>query len=243
MKIYRVLLIWFCILWTTSALSNEAVTVKYRGVRFDIYKVNSTSNTITFFWKSPKGEVFSTFGRLAQWLLQQGDTLVFAMNAGIFMEDLQPLGLYIEKGKKHRPLNERTGYGNFYLKPNGVFLISEGKPMILETSRFKAYKGAVSYATQSGPLLVINNRVHSKFRKKSKNRLVRNGVGVDKKGNVVFAISNQPVNFYTFALLFKDKLKCSNALYLDGAISEIYLPELGRANTYGEFGALIGVVK
>ncbi len=239
-----ILIILICILFAQPVFSNDAVTVQYCDLEFDVYIVDTKTSNLKFFWKRPAGEIFNTIENLSQWLLQQGDSLIFATNAGIFMEDFRPLGLYIENGKKLRPLNVRVkGYGNFYLKPNGVFYISNGKPGILETSRYSKFRGKVSFASQSGPLLVLSNVIHKKFRKESENRYIRNGVGVDIKGNVVFAISNQPVNFYTFASLFKENLKCPNALYLDGAISEMYLPEIGRNMSFGEFGAIIGVVR
>ena len=39
---------------------------------------------------------------------------------------------------------------------------------------------------------------------------------------MVFAISETPVNFHTFARLFRDRIGCRNALYLDGTISQFY---------------------
>jgi uncharacterized protein YigE (DUF2233 family) len=42
-------------------------------------------------------------------------------------------------------------------------------------------------------------------------------------GKVVFAVSETPVNFHTFARLFRDVLGCRDALYLDGSISEFYV--------------------
>jgi hypothetical protein len=87
---------------------------------------------------------------------------------------------------------------------------------------------AISDAMQSGPILVTNGRIHPRFIPGYHSRHIRNGVGVDGDGRVVFAISNQPVNFHDFATLFRDALDCPDALYLDGSISEMYAPELFR---------------
>ena len=46
------------------------------------------------------------------------------MNAGMFGEDLKPIGLYVEDGVQAKRLNRRDGYGNFHLKPNGVFYVN-----------------------------------------------------------------------------------------------------------------------
>jgi len=37
--------------------------------------------------------------------------------------------------------------------------------------------------------------------------------------------------------------ECRNALYLDGAISEMYCPVKGLNQTYGKFGVIIGVTE
>jgi uncharacterized protein YigE (DUF2233 family) len=41
---------------------------------------------------------------------------------------------------------------------------------------------------------------------------------------IVFALSDEPVTFYAFASLFRDELHCPDALYLDGTISEFFVP-------------------
>ena len=42
----------------------------------------------------------------------------------MYQVDNTPLGLFIQNGKTLSPLNTRSGSGNFYLKPNGVFYIT-----------------------------------------------------------------------------------------------------------------------
>jgi len=67
-------------------------------------------------------------------------------------------------------------------------------------------------------------------------------VGVRKDGTVVFSISRLPVNFYTFASLFLNRLKCTNALYLDGTISAFDVP--GAKDTVPHsFGPMFGLVE
>ncbi|HUN01510.1 MAG TPA: phosphodiester glycosidase family protein, partial [Niabella sp.] len=50
------------------------------------------------------------------------------------------------------------------------------------------------------------------------------------------------VNFYDFVRYFQ-QLGCKNALYLDGAVSRMYLPEKYRMDYDGNFGVIIGVTK
>ena len=112
----------------------------------------------------------------------------------------------------------------------------------MESKRFLKYKASVTNAVQSGPMLVIDGKIHRGF-DKSKSKYIRSGVGVQKDGMVIFAISENSVRFYDFADLYKSYFKCKNALYLDGAISKMYLPELSKTVPNGNFSTLIGVVK
>ena len=144
---------------------------------------------------------------------------VVLMNAGMFHESGQPVGLHIEEGTQWIPLNTHKKYGNFYLVPNGVFGITqEGRPFIVETSKYTELKEPVQIATQSGPLMLEKGRIHPKFRPESNNFHIRNAVGVTKEGTVVFVISQNRVRFYDFALLMKEELHCIDALYLDGFV-------------------------
>jgi uncharacterized protein YigE (DUF2233 family) len=90
-------------------------------------------------------------------------------------------------------------------------------------------------------MLVINGNLHPKFNKGSSNTNIRSGVGITATGQVIFAISDKPVNFYDFATLFRDGLHCANALYLDGAISQMYLPNSRRMDLGGDFGPIVSV--
>ena len=99
------------------------------------------------------------------------------------------------------------------------------------------------YATQSGPMLLVDGEVHPEFKDGSANINIRNGIGILPNGGVVFSISNQPVNLYDFAMHFKNK-GCKNALYLDGFVSKMYLPSAGKAGSERDrFGVMIAVVK
>jgi uncharacterized protein YigE (DUF2233 family) len=167
--------------------------------------------------------------------------LLMAMNGGMFEQDFSPLGLYIENGKMLQSINLRKGNGNFYMEPNGIFFIDKKqKAYVISTKDFHL-NDSVSYATQSGPMLLINGAINSKFTAGSKNVNIRNGVGVKPNGEVVFAVSKEEINFYDFAKWFKER-GCINALYLDGFVSRIYLPEKQIEQMDGKFGVMIGVV-
>ncbi len=164
------------------------------------------------------------------------------MNAGMYKKDLSPLGLFIENGKEKNSLNrKKDAYGNFYMQPNGVFVITnDQKGIVCKTEDFQNQN--VKYATQSGPMLLIEGGINSKFRKPSENINIRNGVGILPNGNVLFAMSKEKINLYNFADFFKSR-GCKNALYLDGFVSKTYLPKKDYGQLGGNFGVIIGEIK
>ena len=161
----------------------------------------------------------------------------------MFQPDLKPVGLLVQAGVEQSPLNLNDGAGNFYMKPNGVFVLNEKhEALVVESSSYTTLLSPVVWATQSGPLLVHGGELLPDFIVDSKNKKVRSGVGVRKDGMIVFALSRGPVNFYEFASLFLDRLKCPNALYLDGDISAFYVSGArdGVPHTFGPMFGLIG---
>lgn len=47
------------------------------------------------------------------------------MSAGMYKADYMPLGLFVENNITLSPLDRSDGNGNFYLKPDGVFFITQ----------------------------------------------------------------------------------------------------------------------
>lgn len=159
--------------------------------------------------------------------------LVFAVNAGMFHPDKRPVGLLVSDGREWGGLNRQTnGRGNFFLNPNGVFwLDQQGQAHIEPTPIYDNLSLAsqtLRIATQSGPMLLRDGGINQLFTPNSPNRYFRNAVGVTASGQVVFVISEQRVCFYELALFMREELGCQDALYLDGAISRMYLPTLGK---------------
>jgi uncharacterized protein YigE (DUF2233 family) len=210
--------------------------------RFISFTVDPKTSDIELFWKNDKSEIIKNFQNLKNFIENKGKHLRFAMNAGMFMEDYSPLGLFVQKQKTIRKLNTATGTTNFYMKPNGVFYITTNKiARICKTSAY-ADDGTVNFATQSGPMVLIDGNINSEFKKGSQNINIRNGVGILPNNRVIFVISIDLVNFFDFAEYFKNK-GCTNALYLDGAVSEMYLPEKNWKQMDGDFGVIIGIVE
>ena len=210
--------------------------------RFLVYSVNPQNNSLRFYWKDDSGACFKSIARLKYSLEKRGKKLLFAMNGGMYKEDNAPLGLYIENGKTLARLNTASAAGNFYLKPNGVLYINNKKEAGICTTPNFSNNGNIAFATQSGPMLVIDGQIHTAFKAGSQNVNIRNGVGILKNNTLVFVMSKTAVNFYDFALYFKN-LGCSNALYLDGFVSRTFLPEKNWLQTDGNFGVIIGVTQ
>ncbi|MGH1519828.1 phosphodiester glycosidase family protein [Chryseobacterium sp. JK1] len=210
---------------------------------FVIFKTDPQKENIKFYWKNKNDTILGSIGQLKKEIESRNEKLLFAMNGGMFEHDNSPKGLYIENFKILKPIDTvQKGSGNFYLPPNGIFYITRNhKAGIAETQKY-LQNSEIQYATQSGPILLINGTINPDFKKDSKNLNIRNGVGILENEKVVFAMSKKKINFYNFAQLFKE-LGCKDALYLDGYVSRAYLPEKKWIQTDGNFGVIIGVSK
>jgi len=222
-----------------AALAGRARTVTHGGASYDVYEVSDVSR-LRLFWRDPWNKDLLSFGRVKALAEAGGGTLSFAMNAGMFHPGHAPVGLFVSEGVMRTPVVLQGGRGNFFMRPNGVFYIYDAKAGILESVKFAKSGLRPRLATQSGPLMLMAGKMHPRFYQGSNFLNIRNGVGVRPNGEVVFAISRQPVNFYEFATLFRDVLGCPDALYLDGAISSAYIPAFGRCDLGGDFGPIIG---
>lgn len=206
------------------------------------YQVDLQKQDLKLYWKDERGQLLRSLGNLKNWLAARSETLVFAMNAGMYKPDHSPQGLFIQDGKTVAPLDTASGDGNFYLKPNGVFFITEdNKPGICPTEDFLKPKN-IRYATQSGPMLLLRGQIHPAFKKGSSHLNIRNGVGILPDGRVVLAMSRAETSLYDFAHFFKQQ-GCQEALYLDGFVSRTYFPEGNCLQLDGNFGVLLGVTE
>lgn len=169
--------------------------------------------------------------------------VLMATNAGMFDEAGQPIGYYVEDGRRLSLLNQNDGPGNFHLLPNGIFFgEADGPWQVMETGAFAASIDERPYfATQSGPMLVIDGELHPAFERDGSSRKIRNGVGVDAFGRAHFLISEAPVSLGKFARLYRDVLNVDNALYLDGTVSLLWDAPDGRMDTGAPIGPLLVV--
>ena len=227
------------------ALAGQSAAASCRDMTFEAQSYTvcqvQAGQDLRLFLNGPQG-AYGGFSALDAALAQNAQMLGFAMNAGMFQPDLSPVGLYIENGDRLAPLVTSDGPGNFGLLPNGVFCIGDSFSVI-ESRAFAKTKPTCRHATQSGPMLVIGGKLHPRFKTDSTSLNIRNGVGVSADGQTaLFAISNDLVNFASFARLFRDGLDSPNALYFDGSVSRLYAPELGRFGAGFGIGPIVGLV-
>jgi len=215
----------------------------FDGAKFTVCVFDPRHEDIRLFWKGADGRPFGSLAALAGDLRAKGLRLAFAMNAGMFKEDQSPVGLYVEKGQKLHGADTRGGASNFHMKPNGVFWVGLGAAGVAETGRYLASPPPARYATQSGPMLVVDGEINPKIRPNGTSQKIRNGVGACGQGAIVFAIAEEPVTFDAFARLFRDGIGCANALFLDGSVSSLYAPELERDDEIERIGPIVGVVR
>ena len=214
--------------------------VQAQGEAFTVCTVDLRHQRLKLFWLGTDGVPYASLGTLAE---KQGPRLSFAMNAGMYDKAQAPVGLYVEDGHELQPLSTADGPGNFHLKPNGVFFVKGERAGVLDTPHYQRVRMKPEFATQSGPMLVIDGQIHPKISADGPSQKIRNGVGVRDDGRVaVFAISERPVTFGAFARLFRDDLGCRNALFLDGSVSSLYAPNLGRSDVSRPLGPLVGAV-
>ena len=223
-----------------AAARGPCQAVEFEGQPYTVCTIDLRRERVRLFWLGADGLPYGSLSSLAD---RQGRGLSFAMNAGMYDKGQAPVGLYVEDGREMKGVSTANGPGNFHLKPNGVFYVKGDRAGVLDTSRYLRAKAAPDFATQSGPMLVIEGKIHPKISADGPSQKIRNGVGVREGGRVaVFAISERPVTFGAFARLFKDSLGCRNALFLDGSVSSLYAPGLGRSDLSRPLGPLVGAV-
>ncbi|WP_026379949.1 phosphodiester glycosidase family protein [Afifella pfennigii] len=218
-------------------------SLRHDGTRYSLCRFDPAKVELRTYLNDASGKPYGSFRALKGALAARGEELVFAMNGGMYDDKLAPVGLYMEEGRTLKPANTAKGPGNFHMLPNGVFWVGAGRAGVMETKEFLRQKPPAEFATQSGPMLLVDGARHPRFFPESDSRKRRNGVCVTPRGEAVFALSEAPVNFWEFSGLFKERFGCKNALFLDGTISSLYAPEIRRADGFFPLGPIVAVKK
>lgn len=238
---WEFILSFFCAIFGTCDEDGACRTLRYAGVDHIVCSFDVSDVAARVFLRDADGRPFGRLPVLRSELEARNNPPLMLMNGGMYHDDLGPVGLYVEEGSNRKSLSTKDGWGNFHLLPNGVFWVDGDKVGVTETRAYARLGISPDYATQSGPMLVIDGRLHPRFIRDSDSLKVRNGVGVSKNGRKVhFAISRRAINFWDFGKLFQEELDAHNALFLDGTVSAI---EAGRFRQSGwkEIGPIIGI--
>lgn len=221
-----------------AASACEAIT--FEGSRFTACRYRRGDDRIQLFL-DPAGRPLRSLAALETYLGPRAGQLRFAMNAGMYDREGRPIGLYVANGIQRKALNRREGAGNFHLMPNGVFSVDDAGRVAVTASEDYRPSERIRWATQSGPMLVIEGALHPRFSADGASLHVRNGVGVSDPDTSWFAISDEPVSFGRFARLFRDRLGCPNALFLDGSVSSLWDRPAKRMDAFPQLGPLVAV--
>lgn len=238
-KIMSLLIALMCLTQAHAAPEKRVID----GITYHI--LSAPASSIKIIWKDDAGKQLRTIPEVARFYQSKNIAIDTLMNGGIFEPGGIPSGLLIQEGKELRPVNRNLGEGNFFLQPNGIFLIHDKGAAVIRTDEYPLRDKNILHAVQSGPLLLRQGKIHPVFRAESTSRLHRNGVGVAKTGEVIFVMTDfssaKFPNLHEFAELFR-KLGCDDALFLDGDISQmrsgddLYKPS-------NSFGSVIVVTK
>jgi uncharacterized protein YigE (DUF2233 family) len=235
-----------CLILVSLPQWAQAVTCSdqtHEGRSLTVCAVDATKDNLRLFLRDDSGAILGQF-RDVERSLEDGKTLSFGMNAGMYHANRSPVGHYVEDGTEEMRLLTGDSKGNFGLLPNGVLCLNDGRAQVYETLDFQKQAPSCRDATQSGPMLVIDGALHPRFLPDSTSRFLRNGVGTTSDGKTAyFAISNEAVTFHEFGRFFRDVLRTPNALYFDGKISRLHAPQLDRSDGGFWMGPIIGVVE
>lgn len=216
---------------------------RFEGTQFTVCTFDARRNELRIAWQRQDGTALRGFAALADDLGGASRRVQFAMNGGMFDDRGAPIGILVAGGATLHPLETHAGSGNFYLQPNGVFSLDrDGAVHVEPTGAYAARHAAPVWATQSGPMLVIDGALHPSINDDGSSRKVRNGVGARDAHTAVFVISDAPVSFGRLARLFRDELGCRDALFLDGTVSSAWIPAAGRLDSDHALGPLVVVL-
>ena len=222
--------------------SDSAGQIQVTSCRVDLWK-----EKLELFWNNNQDRPYRHFAALKDDLSAKGKVLVFAMNGGMYDPGIAmpPTGLFIAEGRELRPINLERGQGNFYVQPNGVFLVDRLGARVVTTDEYIRRHLSPMLASQSGPILVARGKLmkSDEMAPDSHYRKIRNGVCAPTAHEAVFVISSRPITFYELATYFRSRLHCRDALYLDGNISSLYTQE-GKWNAEnGDLGTIFAVIR
>ncbi len=216
---------------------------EFETSRFIVCSFDPRRQEMRLYSRAAAGGYLRGFEALQGELGADASRVRFAMNAGMYNDAGAPIGLYVQDGDEQKAISLTDGPGNFHLKPNGVFWQGQDGALHIDVSEDYARElYQPRWATQSGPMLLIDGELHPRIAEDGASRFVRNGVGLADQHTAYFVISTGFVSFGRFARFFRDELHCRDALFLDGTVSSIWAPSVGRYDDNHELGPMVVVL-
>lgn len=218
--------------------------VTFRGARYYVLRVHTRTARIQMHWRDERNRPYGGPAVLGRALAARGERVIAVTSAGIYSREDTPKGLHVERGRVVVPLNLKDSTaGNFFRpRPNGVFAVMrDGTVRIVRRDAAGALVPRMMEATQSGPRLLHNGAAVSSF---GNIPLRRTAIGVASPREAYVVVSRDPVSLNDLAALFRDRLGCTEALFLDGgAVQGLYAPADGIAFETNRFVGLLAVVE
>jgi len=223
----------------TPTVASACQTVTFEDAQLTDCVADPAKHRITTMLGNPPYRSFKAYAAARP---ADAPKVAFAMNAGMFDDAGKPIGYYVRGGERGHELNRNDGAGNFHMKPNGVFFGSGSKWRVMTADAFYSQVGdRPDFGTQSGPMLVVDGKLHPEITDDGPSKAIRNGVGVDGAGRAHFVISEGAVSFGKLARYFRDVVKAQSALYLDGSVSALWDPATGRMDARAPIGPMLVV--
>ena len=98
-----------CLVVPGSAQAETCRNKSFNGAAYIACSFDPAKQDLRLFWRGPDGQPYQTFAALARDLKSKGKSLHFAMNGGMYQNDFQPVGLYVENGRElTRPIAHET---------------------------------------------------------------------------------------------------------------------------------------
>ncbi len=148
-------------------------------------------------------------------VLSKNETVCIS-EVGFYDNGGNHIGLLQKEGQQISGIDiASSGKGNFYLVPNGVLSFDSLTIQITESKEYNTRTLQEENSIQSGPLLIMNGKLHPKLNLFSPNKHGRSAICTITQNNerfILFVTALDPVNMYTFSVLIKQRFNCDFAL-------------------------------
>lgn len=206
----------------------------FNGKKFNVFKIKIDNNSIKNFF------IFENINFVPHNVFL--DSIYadnyFLTTASIVDSNCQPPGLYINNRQLIKDVETADGNGNFFLKPNGAFLVTDSTVLVCQTSEIKNNNNII-FGIQSGPMLIINGKIHPAFNPNSSNKNIRSAVGKFKNNAgdefILFAISCEEVTFFEMSQFLITQFNCSNALCIESVRCVMAIPFVQDSSNQSPF--------